>query len=75
MKPMTVIELVADCIKKGGYDGLYDEHGECSCELDDLAPCGGLQNGCTMGYVYWCEDADCEFTLDAGRHFHMRAKK
>lgn len=75
MKPLTVGDLIADCITKYGYDGLYSEDGECACEVDDLAPCGWLNSNCKMGYRYWCSDADCEFTADAGRHWHMREQK
>lgn len=74
-KPMTVIQIVSAAIKQGGFDGLYDEHGECACELDDLAPCGGLQDGCTMGYRYVCNDDGCEYYGDAGPHWHMRSMK
>lgn len=71
----TVLEMVAANLKENGYDGLYDDGGECACDLDDLAPCSQIGERCRAGYRYWCEDLDCEYTLDAGRHWHIRSKK
>ncbi len=75
MKPMIVIEIVHDCIEKNGYDGLYSEDSQCACELGNLAPCGNIEHGCTMGYRYVCNDEGCEYYGYAGEHWHMRATK
>lgn len=72
---MTVIEMVAEYLKQNGYDGLYSDDGECACEIGDIAPCNTIGEQCHAGYRYWCEDADCEYTADAGRHWHMRKVK
>ena len=72
---MNVIKMVAGSLKSNGFDGLYNEYENCACELDDLAPCIGIQSDCVAGYRYWCEDADCEFTADVGKHWHTRSTK
>ena len=73
---MTVIELVEFSLKQEGYDGLYDIGGECACEIGDIAPCGHIGlTSCLAGHRYWCEDTDCEYTADAGKHWHMRKDK
>jgi hypothetical protein len=33
-------KLLADWLKKNGYDGLYCLEDECGCLSDDLVPCG-----------------------------------
>ncbi len=48
--PKTVLEMVADCLRENGYDGLYSADFECACELGDLAPCGDMQDDCAAGY-------------------------
>lgn len=39
-KALTCKEIVAEYIKKNGYDGLCDEGFPCSCNLKDFMPCG-----------------------------------
>jgi hypothetical protein len=70
---MNVIQLVAFALKQEGFDGLGCL--ECACEIGDLAPCGNIGHDCEAGYKHWCEDADCEYTADAGIHFHIRRTK
>ena len=53
---MTVIDIVLKYLKDNGYDGLLDRHGECGCEIDDLAPCGEMQETCEAGYQAICSD-------------------
>lgn len=72
---MNVIQLVEFSLKQEGYDGLYEPFGECACEIGDLAPCGNIGHPCLAGHRYWCEDADCEYTADVGKHWHMRKEK
>lgn len=46
----TVIEMVKQALIDGGYDGLYNDYGECGCLLDDLRPCGEDFSECHPGY-------------------------
>ena len=60
MKNPTVIDMVSDALKSGGYDGLVSDSFECACELNDLAPCCEIGDSCMAGYkVTTCPD-DCE---------------
>lgn len=45
----TVIEIVAEYLKSGGFDGLANGDAECGCFLDDLAPCGEMGEQCMAG--------------------------
>lgn len=73
---MNVILMVSSYLTKEGFDGLYDMFGECACEIGNIAPCGHIGlTSCLAGYRYWCEDDDCEYTKDAGKHWHMRKEK
>ena len=49
-KPNNVREIVEQYLKENGYDGLYNEIGECGCPCDDLMPCDN-------GGMYECEPA------------------
>lgn len=55
-----VVGMVADWLKRHKYDGLYNPEC-CACLIDDLAPCGEMQNECRPGYRADCSDAcGCE---------------
>ncbi|MGY5852438.1 MAG: hypothetical protein RTU92_02600 [Candidatus Thorarchaeota archaeon] len=62
---LNVGEIVAEYLKKNGFDGLVEEDGECGCELDDLFPCqneGALF--CQAGYKVDCDCGEnCEFHI------------
>lgn len=49
---MNGIEIIADYLKKNGFDGLWCPDIPCGCGLDDLAPCRG--DGCS---IHDCEPA------------------
>jgi hypothetical protein len=72
---MNVIQLVTFALKQEGYDGLQQKFSDCACEIGDIAPCGNIGHDCYAGYRHWCEDADCEYTAEHGRHSHMRSTK
>ena len=72
---MNVTSMVKFFLRQEGYDGLYDDGGECACEIADIAPCGSMKETCLAGYRYWCEDSDCEYTKDVRKHWHMRKDK
>lgn len=57
MQTKTIsLEQVREKLKKNGFTGLYDY--ACGCDIDDLAPCGMLQEGeeyindCHPGYAH-----------------------
>ena len=53
-KPTPVKEMVAEWLKQNGYDGLYNEDGDCACLIDDLVPCDGPCDNCLSGYKHKC---------------------
>jgi hypothetical protein len=56
---VNVREMVAEVLKVNGFDGLFDETGDCGCPLGDLMPCTSekLQR-CQAGYKHLDEDGD-----------------
>jgi hypothetical protein len=49
----TVIEIVALHLRANGFTGLVSSSGGCGCEVDDLAPCGGIGGECSAGYKHF----------------------
>ena len=49
-----VVEMVNVFLKSNGYDGLYNENGECACLVDDLNPGCCLSYECEAGYKAPC---------------------
>jgi len=45
----TIIEIVTEYLKAGGFDGLANGDIECGCFLDDLMPCGETDGKCCAG--------------------------
>jgi hypothetical protein len=45
-----VKSIVREYLKKNGYDGLYNEWGECGCVNEDLFPCGSDPIECKPGH-------------------------
>ncbi len=65
---MNVREMVALWLGRCSMDGLYAED-ECACKLDDLAPCGEMQESCRAGYLAPCGE-------DCGDHdWHIQEEK
>jgi hypothetical protein len=63
---MNTKEIVEAWLRANGYDGLYSDW--CVCKLDDLFPCGEVQD-CNAGYFTDCPDpggCECE-----GQGFHI----
>jgi len=50
MKRIEVIDAVKMAIIDGGFDGLCNLDNECGCSVDDLAPCGEMNQHCVLGY-------------------------
>jgi hypothetical protein len=47
--------IIADWLRTHGYDGLYDDDGECACRLNDLIPCGDANpTYCKPGVISIC---------------------
>lgn len=64
---VTVVDIVREYLQQHGYDGLWNEYGECSCTPDDLVPCGESLSDCQPGYKVKC---DC----GGGCMFHIGPK-
>ena len=76
MKQISVIEMVADYLKRNGYDGLY-EPGECACLLEDLAPCDSESVlGCLPGYKTSCptDNDDKPDSCEGDCRFHVGSR-
>ena len=59
MSNPTVKEIVAGYLKANGYDGLWNEWGECGCTVDALIPCiGDSCDDCRAGYKVVLEDGE-----------------
>ena len=50
---MNVIEIVKKYLIDNGYDGLHHACG-CGCGLDDLVPCGDIEEKCEAAYANNC---------------------
>jgi len=54
---MTCKEIIQDYLKTHGYDGLYNEMGECGCDGD--APCeSGELPDCEPAYLHECKTCE-----------------
>ena len=52
---IDVADIVEAYLKKNGYDGLWNEDGECACLLEDLFPCEAIHvDDCHPGYKVTC---------------------
>ena len=67
----SVREIVRKHLECEGYDGLFNEAGECACLKEDLAPCGCMNELCEEGYRVDC--TGCEW--DNGPHWHIVGEK
>lgn len=58
--PRSILDMVADCLEREGYDGLFNEFAECGCKFGDLSPGGCLTDDCEAGELSNCnEDCGC----------------
>ena len=69
---ISVKEIVTSYLVFNGYHGLFNENGECGCQLSDLGPCcEGIQQECIPGYKVNCTldcEHDCGSFLDDSWH-------
>ena len=51
-RPKSALEIVAAYLVLNGYDGLYNDDGECGCTVGDLSPGMCLSEHCLPGYAH-----------------------
>lgn len=56
--------IIVEYLKEHGFDGLFNESGECGCELEDLAPCWNLGEDCEPGFKVPCDCGDHDFHIE-----------
>jgi hypothetical protein len=54
----TAFKILCGQLAAMGCDGLYNVAGGCACSVQDLAPCGGIQEDCMPGKCRMCECGD-----------------
>ncbi len=59
---MTVFEIIEKYLKDNGYDGLTNGD-DCSCKIENLAPCCDDRFACRPGYEIKCNGCDVIFCL------------
>ena len=71
MNTQDIVEFVAQHLRKIGADGLCNEVVECGCGLDDLMPCGEIDNlsNCEPAKRVKCTD-ECEHEGGPPYDFH-----
>jgi len=67
----SVLKMVEQSLRAGGYDGLYQPDC-CACLLDDLAPCGDMSPNCEAGYKTdgcgdGCDIGPCDFHVGSNK--------
>lgn len=65
---VNVRSIVREFLKSAGFDGLYEQDGECACLVDDLAPCEQDAMVCRPGYRVPCDCGEMH-------GFHVQALK
>ena len=51
MMVVNIGTIVERWLQENGYDGLFNEDGDCACKLSDLSPCEHLSHACKPGYL------------------------
>ena len=68
---MNVEQIVREYLETNGYDGLFNENGECGCDLEDFMPCGFQETLCVAGHKEKpapdSEFADAEWVMVPGK--------
>jgi hypothetical protein len=56
---MTCLDIVKEYLVDNGFDGLWNEAGECGCTVKGLDPGPCMQAECRAGYMeLMCVDGD-----------------
>ena len=65
---LNIKEMVRRFLVKEGFEGLFNEDGECACKLDELITCDGDLPiiDCEAGYIVPCEEGS-DFNYCIGR--------
>lgn len=67
-KTKDVGQIISDCLKEHGYDGLFNPDGDCACSFDDgLFPCDQVDTDCVPGYEAPCDCGDHDYHIVADR--------
>ncbi len=64
---MTVLEIVEKYLRDNGYDGLYNPDDECGCLINDLAPCGEMNEECRAGIILERDSGGYDFIIGERR--------
>lgn len=60
VKTTNVKTIVYNWLRENGYDGLFNENAECSCDLNDLMCCGNAGiDLCVPAYKLDCKGCVC----------------
>lgn len=60
---MNVKEMVKVVLVVNGFNGLYDEDGECACQVEDLMPCGGEVGNCQAGWLAKSDNEEYDYLI------------
>jgi hypothetical protein len=60
----TITDMVKATLIARGFDGLFNDVGECACDVDALFPCSEPGGHCIAGYKAPCECGEgCDFDI------------
>lgn len=66
---MNFKDLIVIGLRKTGHDGLFNADHGCACSVNDIAPCGGIEDTCAAGRRFAC---DCPKIFGEKPHkFHI----
>ncbi len=68
---MDIKSIVKNYLRENKFDGLFSNHFDCGCEIDDLMPCDEAQPECEPGYKIPCSD-NCPY--DGNCDWHIGPK-
>ena len=73
---MNAKGIVKDYLVRNEFDGLYNGHNDCGCEVSDLSPCmDGMGDRCQPGYKALCTpECDHDFGHEPGQ-WHIQPHK
>ena len=62
------IDIIREHLESQGFDGLYNDYDcYCGCLIDELAPCGFIEDDCKPGYRVECDCGDHDFHIQSGK--------
>lgn len=60
---MRVLDIVDKYLRTHGYDGLYNDLGDCACTVGELEPCGEMSSACAPGHQVPCDCGDHDYHI------------